>query len=74
MYLKNGVYPRAVPVGASLDHYLRAYDLATGQILWKADLPTSANSVPMTYQVRPDGRDRVLQPQDHGDVDEPLGV
>jgi quinoprotein glucose dehydrogenase len=47
-------------VGASLDHYLRAYDLATGQILWKADLPTSANSVPMTYQVRPDGRQYVV--------------
>jgi quinoprotein glucose dehydrogenase len=46
--------------GASLDHYLRAHDLATGEVLWKAELPTSANSVPMTYQTRRDGRQFVV--------------
>jgi quinoprotein glucose dehydrogenase len=29
-------------------------------VLWKTDLPTSANSVPMTYQIRPDGRQFVV--------------
>jgi quinoprotein glucose dehydrogenase len=47
-------------IGASLDHYLRAHDLATGEVLWKTDLPTSANSVPMTFQVRPRGRQYVV--------------
>lgn len=47
-------------IGASLDHFLRAYDLATGRMLWKTDLPTSANSIPMTYQVRNDGRQFVV--------------
>jgi quinoprotein glucose dehydrogenase len=47
-------------IGASLDHFLRAHDLRTGEVLWKTDLPTSANSVPMTYQIRPDGRQFVV--------------
>jgi quinoprotein glucose dehydrogenase len=47
-------------IGASLDHFLRAHDLGTGEVLWKTGLPTSANSVPMTYQVRPDGRQYVV--------------
>ncbi len=47
-------------IGAATEHVLRAHDLANGEVLWKADLPTSANSVPMTYQVRPDGRQYVV--------------
>lgn len=47
-------------IGAALEHAFRAHDLATGEVLWKADLPTSANSVPMTYQTRPDGRQYVV--------------
>ena len=47
-------------MGASLDHFFRAYDLETGEVIWKTDLPTSANSVPMTYQVRPEGRQYVV--------------
>lgn len=47
-------------IGAALDHFLRAHDLATGEELWKAELPTSANSLPMTYQLRPGGRQYVV--------------
>ena len=47
-------------LGAALEHAFRAHDLATGEELWKAELPTSANSVPMTYQLRPDGRQFVV--------------
>lgn len=39
---------------ATLDRYLRAYDLATGQELWKARLPAGGQATPMTYQI--DGR------------------
>lgn len=47
-------------IGAALEFAFRAHDLATGEELWKAELPTSANSVPMTYQVRQDGRQYVV--------------
>ncbi|MCP5069543.1 MAG: pyrroloquinoline quinone-dependent dehydrogenase [bacterium] len=47
-------------IGAALEHVMRAHDLTSGEVLWKADLPTSANSIPMTYQVRPDGRQYVV--------------
>jgi quinoprotein glucose dehydrogenase len=47
-------------IGAALEHAFRAHDLATGEVLWHVRLPTAANSVPMTYQVRPDGRQYVV--------------
>lgn len=47
-------------IGAALEHAFRAHDLFTGEILWETRLPTSANAVPMTYQVRPDGRQLVV--------------
>ncbi|MDH3641082.1 MAG: pyrroloquinoline quinone-dependent dehydrogenase [Gammaproteobacteria bacterium] len=47
-------------IGAALEHVLRAHDLDTGEELWQARLPTAANSVPMTYQIRPDGRQYVV--------------
>ncbi|MBW2241452.1 MAG: pyrroloquinoline quinone-dependent dehydrogenase [Deltaproteobacteria bacterium] len=47
-------------IGASTDHMLRAHDLADGKVLWKTTLPTAANAVPMTYQVRPGGRQYVV--------------
>jgi quinoprotein glucose dehydrogenase len=47
-------------LGAALEHAFRAHDLATGAVLWETRLPTSANSVPMTYQLRPGGRQFVV--------------
>ena len=47
-------------IGAALEYAFRAHDLATGEELWKAALPTAANSVPMTYQVRREGRQYVV--------------
>lgn len=41
-------------MGATLDRYLRAYDLATGHELWQARLPAGGQATPMTYEV--DGR------------------
>lgn len=46
--------------GVSNDHTLRAFDLNSGEELWQGELPTAGNAVPMTYQVRPDGRQFVV--------------
>ncbi len=37
-------------IGATLDPHLRAFDVETGALLWKAKLPTSARATPMTYR------------------------
>jgi quinoprotein glucose dehydrogenase len=47
-------------IGAAPEHKFRALDLASGETLWEADIPTAANSVPMTYQVRENGRQYVV--------------
>jgi len=46
--------------GVSNEHALRAFDLASGEELWRGDLPTAGNAVPMTYQVRAGGRQFVV--------------
>lgn len=46
--------------GVSNDHTLRAFDLRNGEQLWQAELPTAANALPLTYQVRPQGRQYVV--------------
>ena len=35
---------------ATLDPYLKAFDVETGALLWKGTLPTSARATPMTYR------------------------
>jgi quinoprotein glucose dehydrogenase len=47
-------------IGATTDHFLRAFDSASGSELWRARLPTSAHATPMTYRLRPDGRQYVV--------------
>lgn len=47
-------------IGATLDHYLRAFDAATGEELWHARLPAGGNASPMTYRVRDAGRQFVV--------------
>lgn len=42
-------------IGATPDATLRAFDLATGTVLWRGKLPAGARSTPMTYQGQ-DGR------------------
>jgi len=46
-------------VAASLDHQFRAFDVSTGEVLWQAEMPTTANSSPMTYQLA-NGRQYVV--------------
>lgn len=38
-------------IGYSLDKMFRAFDLKTGEVVWSAELPFAANSVPVTYEV-----------------------
>jgi len=38
-------------VAATFDHYLRAFDTATGKELWRGQLPAGARATPMTYSV-----------------------
>jgi quinoprotein glucose dehydrogenase len=46
-------------VGATVDHYLRAFDVETGRELWKGALPASGKATPMTFRL-PGGRQTVV--------------
>jgi quinoprotein glucose dehydrogenase len=37
-------------LGATMDDYLRAYDVATGEELWRGRLPAGGQATPMTYE------------------------
>lgn len=47
-------------VGASMDRKFRAIDLKTGEELWSHNLPTTANSVPMSYRLTENGKQYVV--------------
>jgi quinoprotein glucose dehydrogenase len=47
-------------IGASMDRSLRAFSLASGELLWHDRLPASVQSTPMTYRARPGGRQLVV--------------
>jgi quinoprotein glucose dehydrogenase len=38
-------------IGATFDHFLRAFDVETGRELWRGDLPAGARATPMTYAI-----------------------
>ena len=40
-------------IAAALDDYLRAFDVETGEELWKGRLPAGGQATPMTYRLRP---------------------
>jgi quinoprotein glucose dehydrogenase len=47
-------------LGSALDYYLRAYDTATGELLWQARLPNGGQANPMTYLSPASGRQFVV--------------
>ena len=47
-------------IGAAVDNYLRAFDIETGEELWKGDLPAGGQATPMTYRLNDDGRQFVV--------------
>lgn len=38
-------------VGAAVDNYLRAFDVASGQELWRGRIPGGGQATPMTYEI-----------------------
>jgi quinoprotein glucose dehydrogenase len=38
-------------IGATIDRKFRAFETATGRLLWETDLPAGAKATPMTYSV-----------------------
>jgi quinate dehydrogenase (quinone) len=46
--------------GSTTDPYLRAYDNATGKVIWKARLPVGTQATPMTYVSPRTGKQYVL--------------
>ncbi|MDZ7784063.1 MAG: pyrroloquinoline quinone-dependent dehydrogenase [Halioglobus sp.] len=47
-------------IGASLDNYIRAFDAATGEELWRGRLPAGAQATPMTYRGEHSGKQFVV--------------
>ena len=46
--------------GASTDRFMRAFDVETGEELWRDRMPFAGHAVPMTYRTREDGRQFVV--------------
>lgn len=49
-----------VLIGATTDQFLRGFDARTGEEIWRARLPYTANATPITYRLRKDGRQFVV--------------
>ena len=47
-------------IAAAMDDYLRAFDIDTGAVLWKGRLPAGGQALPMTYRLRPEGKQFVV--------------
>jgi quinoprotein glucose dehydrogenase len=47
-------------IGATTDRYLRAFDAASGEEIWSERIPFTGNATPMSYRLRPDGRQFVV--------------
>ncbi len=61
-------------IASALDDYLRAFDVATGAELWKGRLPAGGQAAPMTYRVRPGGKQYVvIAAGGHGKLGTKLG-
>jgi quinoprotein glucose dehydrogenase len=49
-----------VLIGAARDNYLRAFNVETGEDLWKAELPAGAQATPMTYTAGKNGKQYIV--------------
>jgi quinoprotein glucose dehydrogenase len=57
--------------GTIMDPAIRAFDVETGKEIWKAELPTTGGATPMTYKVRPNGKQyMVIAAGGHGKITE----
>jgi quinoprotein glucose dehydrogenase len=61
-------------IASAMDNYLRAFDLDTGAELWQGRLPAGGQAMPMTYRLRPDGKQFVvIAAGGHGKIGTKLG-
>jgi len=49
-------------IGATTDKFIRAFDSGTGEEIWNARLPYTANSTPVTYRLGPGRRQYLVVP------------
>jgi quinoprotein glucose dehydrogenase len=47
-------------IAATMDKYFRAFDAATGDELWRYELPYAGNATPMSYRSKKDGRQYIV--------------
>jgi len=47
-------------IAATTDNFIRAYDVKDGKELWKERLPAGGQANPMTYRLKPDGKQFVV--------------
>ena len=47
-------------IGGTVDSYIHAFDVETGNELWKAQLPNSGHATPMTYRLAANGKQYVV--------------
>jgi len=60
-------------MAATVDDYLRAYDMSNGEELWKARLPAGGQATPMTY-LNSQGEQMVVQVAGgHGSIGTTIG-
>jgi quinoprotein glucose dehydrogenase len=58
-------------IASTYDPFMRAFDVQTGKEIWKAQLPTSGHAMPMTYQMRANGKQYVaIAAGGHAKLDE----
>jgi quinoprotein glucose dehydrogenase len=61
-------------IASAMDNFLRAFDVDTGAELWKGRLPAGGQAMPMTYRLRPDGKQFVvIAAGGHGKLGTKLG-
>lgn len=60
-------------VGAAMDDYLRAFDVETGEELWKGRLPAGGQATPMTYRLAGGRQTVVIAAGGHGGLETTLG-
>jgi quinoprotein glucose dehydrogenase len=61
-------------IGAAMDGYFRAFDVESGEALWKWHLPAGGQATPMTYRLRKDGKQFVvIAAGGHGSLGVALG-
>lgn len=47
-------------IGGTADAYFRAFDITSGEELWRYRLPTTANATPLSYRLSQNGRQYVV--------------